>query len=67
MAALIANKDIYTVVAETEGRIVGSNFLWENSVIASVGPLSVDPGCQDASVGRRLMQNSIKPAESQNN
>ncbi len=63
IGALIASKDVYTVVAETEGRIVGSNFLWENSVIASVGPLSVDPGGQDASVGRQLMQHVMQRAE----
>ncbi len=63
IAAMIANQDVYTVVAETEGRIVGSNFLWENSVIASVGPLSVDPRCQDASVGRQLMQHVMQRAE----
>jgi len=44
------------VVAELDGRIVGSNFLDERDPIVSVGPLTVDPSLQDNRVGRRLME-----------
>jgi ribosomal protein S18 acetylase RimI-like enzyme len=46
----------YGVVAELDGRIVGSNFLDERDPIAGVGPLTVDPLAQDNGVGRRLME-----------
>jgi N-acetylglutamate synthase-like GNAT family acetyltransferase len=38
-----------------DGRIVGSNFLWEQSAIAGVGPITVDPEVQNGKIGRRLM------------
>jgi len=46
----------YGVVAEIDGRIVGSNFIDERDPIAGVGPLTVNPSIQDNSVGRRLME-----------
>jgi hypothetical protein len=46
----------YGVVAELDGRIVGSNFLDERDPIAAVGPLTVDPSLQDNRVGRLLME-----------
>ena len=46
----------YSVVAELDGRVVGSNFLDERSAIAGVGPITVDPSVQDRGIGRRLMQ-----------
>jgi predicted N-acetyltransferase YhbS len=45
----------YSVVAEADGEIVGSNFLDERHVIAAVGPITVDPNIQNKAVGRRLM------------
>lgn len=46
----------YGVVAELDGRLVGSNFLDERDAIAGVGPLTVDPSAQDNRIGRRLME-----------
>lgn len=40
-------------VAESDGRIVGSDFLDERSGSSSVGPLTVAPGGQDRGVRRR--------------
>ena len=59
---LLSRKDVYSVVAEGDGRVVGSNFLWENSVIASVGPTTVDPAVQNAAVGKRLMEDVMQRA-----
>lgn len=53
---LVNQPTFYGVVAETAGRIVGSNFLAEADPIRAVGPVSVDPGFQAAGVGRLLMQ-----------
>jgi predicted N-acetyltransferase YhbS len=53
---LIAHPRFYGVVAERDGRILGSNFLDERSPIGGVGPITVDPAQQNAGVGRHLMQ-----------
>jgi GNAT superfamily N-acetyltransferase len=55
LSAWIPHPAVWGVVAEVDGRIVGSNFLDERDSIAGVGPISVDPGDQNAGVGRRLM------------
>jgi len=62
LSHLLARGDVYSVVAEVDGRAVGSNFLWETAVIAGVGPITVDPTVQDSAVGRRLMEDVIQRA-----
>src|SRR6476661_9230770 len=52
---MLANAKFYSVVAEIDGRIVGSNFLDERNTIAGVGPITVDPTVQNRAIGRRLM------------
>jgi GNAT superfamily N-acetyltransferase len=56
MRNLIDNPDIYAVVAELAGRIVGSNFLDERDEIRGIGPISVDPDAQGSGAGRLLME-----------
>jgi GNAT superfamily N-acetyltransferase len=56
MGMWIPHPDVWGVVAEVEGRIVGSNFLDERDSIRGVGPITVDPEGQNAGVGRRLME-----------
>ena len=56
MAAWIPHPSVWGVVAEVDGRIVGSNFLDERSPIRGVGPITVDPHGQNKGVGRRLME-----------
>ncbi len=55
LRSLLSLPFVYSVVAESEGRILGSNFLWEYE-IAGVGPITVDPDVQNATVGRQLMK-----------
>lgn len=55
-SGFIAHPAIWGVVAEAEGRIVGSNFLDERGPITGVGPITVDPKAQGHGVGRRLME-----------
>lgn len=62
LSELLARNDIYSVVAEADGRVVGSNFLWENAVIAGVGPITIDPELQNVAVGRRLMEDVLRRA-----
>ena len=54
---------VYSVVAEVDGKIAGSNFLWENGSIGGVGPITVDPACQNTEVGRKLMEQVLHRAE----
>jgi GNAT superfamily N-acetyltransferase len=54
--AFIDHPRIWGVVAEADGRIVGSNFLDERGPITGVGPITVSPEAQGARVGRRLME-----------
>src|SRR6201984_1053281 len=55
LGSLLANPKFYSVIAEIDGRIVGSNFLDERNSIAGVGPITVDPTVQNRAIGRRLM------------
>jgi predicted N-acetyltransferase YhbS len=63
LSQLFSRGDIYSVVAEVDGQIVGSNFLWENALIAGVGPITVDPAVQNAAIGKRLMENILRRAQ----
>jgi predicted N-acetyltransferase YhbS len=60
--ALVGNPGFYSVVAELDGRIVGSNFLDERSRIAAVGPITVSPEAQNSGVGRHLMTDVLNRA-----
>ncbi len=66
IASLLTRGDIYSVVAEADGRVVGSNFLWENGTIAGVGPITIDPAAQNAATGRRLMEAVLQRAKERN-
>jgi GNAT superfamily N-acetyltransferase len=66
IAALLSRDDVYSVVAEVDGRVVGSNFLWENGPIAGVGPITIDPAAQNVAVGRMLMEDVLRRAEERN-
>jgi hypothetical protein len=59
---LFSHPGFYCVVAESEGRIVGSNCLDERSAIPGVGPVTVAPEIQNRSIGRILMQAVIDRA-----
>lgn len=55
VSMMLSHPGFYSVVAESEGQVVGSNFLDERSAIAGVGPITVAPDFQDSAVGRQLM------------
>ena len=56
MTMLLTHPNFFSVVAELEGKIVGSNFLDERSPVAGVGPITVEPSIQNRGLGRRLME-----------
>jgi GNAT superfamily N-acetyltransferase len=55
-SAFIGHPRIWGVVAERDGRVIGSNFLDERSPVMGVGPITVDPASRTRGVGRELMQ-----------
>jgi GNAT superfamily N-acetyltransferase len=62
MNQLLTRADVHAVVAELDGRLVGSNFLWEADAVAGVGPITIDPAFQNARIGRRLMEAVLERA-----
>ena len=63
IGGLLANSGFYGVIAESGGKIIGSNFLDLRNPIAGIGPITVDPEAQDKSIGRRLMEAVLERAE----
>ena len=63
MGMFIPHPTIWGVVAETDGKVVGSNFLDERDPIRGVGPITVDPQTQDTGIGRQLMTAVIERGE----
>jgi predicted N-acetyltransferase YhbS len=56
LTMLFSKPNFYCVVAEVDGRVVGSNCLDERSVIHGVGPITIDPVEQNRGIGRMLMK-----------
>jgi predicted N-acetyltransferase YhbS len=63
LSQLLSRDDLYAVVAEVDGRVLGSNFLWESATIAGVGPITVEPDAQNGAIGKRLMNEVMRRAE----
>ncbi len=66
LCMMFSHPQFYCVVAETEGRIAGSNCLDERSAIAGVGPITIDPQLQNRGVGRKLMHAVLDRARDRN-
>src|SRR5665213_286892 len=64
LTSLLVRPDIYAVVAEADGHLVGSCFLWENAAIAGIGPITIDPQVQDGQIGKQLMNHVLDRARS---
>jgi GNAT superfamily N-acetyltransferase len=67
LSMLLGHPGFYSVVAELNGKVVGSNFLDERSTIVGVGPITVDPAVQDHGIGRALMHDVIARAADRGN
>ncbi len=63
MNYMFSRDDIYSVIAEIDGKVIGSNFLWEGNQVAGVGPITVNPEVQNSAVGRQLMEDLLRRAE----
>jgi GNAT superfamily N-acetyltransferase len=66
LGMMFSHPGLYCVVAEADGRIVGSNCLDERSAIAGVGPITIAPDAQNRTVGRMLMQAVMDRARERN-
>jgi GNAT superfamily N-acetyltransferase len=60
VSGLIEHPGFFALVAEVDGRIVGSGFLDERAAIAGVGHVTVDPDAQDRRIGRALMETLLQ-------
>ena len=56
---MLGHDGFYSVVAEIDGQVVGSNFLDERSPIVGIGPITVAPAAQDEGIGRMLMDDVL--------
>ena len=50
----------FSIVAERDGEVIGSNHLVEYDAIRAVGPITIDPAAQAKGVGRMLMEAVIE-------
>lgn len=66
MSMLLSRPDVYSVIAEKDGEVLGSNFLWESDQIAGIGPITIDPNKQSAGAGRTLMEDVLNRASQKN-
>jgi predicted N-acetyltransferase YhbS len=55
IAHLFSHPGFFCVVAEQDGKVVGSNCLDERCTIAGIGPITIDPSAQNRRVGWQLM------------
>jgi len=62
LTMVLSRSDVFSVVAERDGHVIGSNFLWEGDTIAGVGPITVLPSSQNSSIGRQLMERVLDRA-----
>ncbi len=60
MTGLLTHHGFFNVVAELDGRVVGSNFLDQRGPICGIGPITIDPAMEHAQqrnvAGLRLVQ-----------
>ncbi|PWT79797.1 MAG: GNAT family N-acetyltransferase, partial [Acidobacteria bacterium] len=60
---LLDGPNIFNVVIEDDGRVIGSNHLAEFGPVSAVGPITVAPDAQGKGIGRLLMQAVLERGE----
>jgi predicted N-acetyltransferase YhbS len=63
MGMLLGHKGVNALVAELDGKVVGSNVVDERGAIWGLGPVTVDPAVQNQGIGERLMRAALARAE----
>jgi predicted N-acetyltransferase YhbS len=66
LSRMFSNPNLYCVVAESDGQIVGSNCMDERSSVAGIGPITVHPTAQNRGAGRKLMEAVLERAQERN-
>ncbi|MGH9704553.1 MAG: GNAT family N-acetyltransferase [Candidatus Acidiferrales bacterium] len=56
LSIVFSHPGFFCVVAEENGKVVGSNCMDERDPVAGIGPITIDPQTQNRSAGRELMQ-----------
>lgn len=59
LSLMFTNPKFYCIVAEQDGRIIGSNCMSEANVIAGIGPICVDLKAQNSGAGRAMMEDVL--------
>ncbi len=62
LSTMFSHPGFFCVVAELDGRVIGSNCLDERTPIAGVGPITIDAAEQNRAAGRQLMQAAMARA-----
>jgi GNAT superfamily N-acetyltransferase len=60
VANMLGHDGFASLVAERDGKVLGSAFIDERAVIAGIGPVTVDPSAQDEGIGRALMEAALE-------
>jgi predicted N-acetyltransferase YhbS len=63
ISMLLGHPGFYGIVAEENGRILGSNFVSERGAIFGIGPITIDPRVQNQGTGALLMHAAMTRAE----
>jgi GNAT superfamily N-acetyltransferase len=63
---MLAHDGFAGLIAERDGRVLGSAFIDERGPIAGIGPITVDPGAQDHGVGRTLTEAAVRHERERN-
>ena len=66
LTQIFSTPGFYCVVAEADGRVIGSNCMDERDAIAGIGPITVDPKTQNRGAGRKLMEAVLDRARERN-
>jgi predicted N-acetyltransferase YhbS len=62
ISMLLGHPGFYGIVAEENGRILGSNFVSERGAIFGIGPITIDPRVQNQGTGALLMRAAMARA-----
>ncbi|HEY1962780.1 MAG TPA: GNAT family N-acetyltransferase [Rhizomicrobium sp.] len=63
MKMMIGSAGTFGIVAEADGRIIGSNFMSDDDAIFGIGPITIDPKVQNSGAGAELMRAVLAHAE----
>lgn len=62
LTGMLARPEVTAMAAVVDGAIVGSCFVTDTGPIAAIGPITIAPGAQNASVGRQMMEHALADA-----